>query len=122
MEVKYFGNNGTVGNISASGNTTVTNLAPIKFKDVTPFTSTFDWSLVERWDDYSDLYAVPIYFNYGDYVYDFPTGNLYQNIEAGTHTGKNPATNPTTWSLLTPMKNDFRLDPTSPYQGMGLLP
>ncbi|OAS15259.1 Ig-like domain-containing protein [Paenibacillus oryzisoli] len=116
------GNNGTVGNISASGNTTAANLAPIKFKDVTPFTSTFDWSLVERWDDYSDLYAVPIYFNYGDYVLDFPTGNLYYNIESGTHTGKNPATNPTTWSLLTPMKNDFRLDTTSPYQGLGLLP
>ncbi|CAH1201879.1 hypothetical protein PAECIP111891_01842 [Paenibacillus allorhizoplanae] len=116
------GNNGTLGNITATGNTTNASLAPIKFKDVAPFSSTFDWSLVERWDDYSDLYAVPIYFNYGDYVYDFPTGNLYKNVEAGTHTGKNPATNPATWSLLTPMKEDFRLDATSPYQGTGLLP
>ncbi|MGG1551981.1 Ig-like domain-containing protein [Paenibacillus ferrarius] len=116
------GNNGTAGNVAASGNTTVSGLAPIKFKDVAPFSSSFDWSLVERWDDYSDLYAVPIYFNEGDYVYYFPTGELYKDIEPGTHTGKNPTTNPATWQLQTPMTEDFRLDPTSPYQGIGLQP
>ncbi|WP_164821663.1 Ig-like domain-containing protein [Paenibacillus koleovorans] len=113
------GNNGTSGNITATGNTTNTSLAPIVFEDVT-FPSTFDWSLVERWDDTSSLYGGSIYFDYGDYVYYFPTGALYKNIEAGSHTGKNPTTNPSTWSLQTPMKEDFRLDSTSPYQGIGL--
>ncbi|MGG1514464.1 Ig-like domain-containing protein [Paenibacillus oryzisoli] len=114
------GNNGTTSHISASGNNTLTPAAPILFRDVT-FPADFDWSKVERWDDYSDLYKEPIYFNYGDYVYYFPTGELYECIEPGTHTGKNPTTNPSTWKLLVPMKEDFRLDPASPYQGIGLL-
>lgn len=114
------GNNGTTSNISATDNSTLADAAPILFRDVT-FPVDFDWSKVERWDDYSDLYKEPIYFNYGDYVYYFPTGELYESIEPGTHTGKNPTTNPSTWRLLTPMKEDFRLDPASPYQGIGLL-
>jgi hypothetical protein len=114
------GNNGTTSNITASGNSTLSHAAPILFRDVT-FPADFDWSKVERWDDYSDLYKEPIYFNFGDYIYYFPTGELYECIEPGTHTGKNPLTNPSTWRLLAPMKEDFRLDSASPYQGIGLL-
>lgn len=114
------GDNGTVGNVTATGNTTSSSLAPIVFEDVT-FAAGFDWTRIEIWDDYSDLYAGPIYYNQGDYVYYYPTGELYLCIEVGAHTGKDPTTNPSTWQLVSPMNDDFRLDANSPYQGFGLL-
>lgn len=113
------GNNGTSGNVTATGNTTTT-VDPVVFEDVT-FPADFDWSKVEVWDDYSNLYSGTIYYEYGDYVYYYPTGELYKNIEPGIHTGKNPTTHPATWELQSPMEEDFRLDPASPYQGFGLL-
>ncbi|RED51157.1 Ig-like domain-containing protein [Cohnella lupini] len=114
------GNNGTSGNVTATGNVTAATVAPIVFEDVT-FPTNFDWTKIERWDDYSNLYSVPIYYNQGDYAYYFPTGELYLCIEAGSHTAKNPTTNPSTWQLVPMMTDDFRTDATSPYQGMGLL-
>ena len=67
------------------------------------------------------MYDVPIYFNESDYVYSWPTGELYVCVEPGTHTGKDPAANPSVWRLAARMNDDFRLDPSSPYQGIGLL-
>ncbi len=113
------GNNGTAGNVTASGNVTSANLAPIAFEDV-PFPANFDWAKVERWDDISDYYGGSIYYNEGDYVIYQPTGELYLCIEAGAHTGKNPQTNPSTWQLVTSAADDFRTDSTSPYSGIGL--
>ncbi|WP_135553612.1 Ig-like domain-containing protein [Paenibacillus cymbidii] len=119
------GDNAVTGNVYAAGNSTNLTLAPIVFKDIT-FPANFDWTLVERWDDYSDLYNMPdlsdmhIYYNEGDYVYYQPTDALYVCIEPGTHTGKNPTTNPLTWQLVSPMHDDFRSDATSPYPGIGL--
>lgn len=114
------GNNGTSGNVSASGNVTVADIDPVVFMDDT-FPADFDWSRVEIWDDYSELYGVPIYYQQGDYVYYYETGALYECIQPGTHTGINPTTAPATWRLCSPMTDDFRLDPSSLYQSMGLL-
>jgi uncharacterized protein YjdB len=112
------GNNGTTSHVSASGNATVANIAPVQFSDPN-FPAQFDWSTVELWDDYSQWWDIPIYYQYGDYVYQ--NGNLYKCIQAGTHTGINPSTSPSTWQLQTPMTDDFRLHSSSPYQSMGLL-
>jgi|GEM_PF-633553 len=113
------GNNGTAGNVIASGNVTSTNLAPIEFEDVF-FPANFDWAKIERWGDISNFYGGPIYYNEGDYVIYEPTGALYLCIESGTHTGKNPQTNPATWQLVMSAADDFRTITTSPYQGIGL--
>lgn len=114
------GDNGTVNNVSASGNVRSANLDSIEFNNV-PFPANFDWSKVEMWDDTSQLYGGDIYFSEGDYVIYMPTGEMYVCIEPGTHTGKNPLTHPTTWQLV-PIVDDFQLDANSPYQGIGLLP
>ena len=70
-------------------------------------------------DDPTKTIPEPIYFEYGDYVYY--SGDLYECIQLGSHTGMNPSTSPNTWQLCTPMTDDLRLDPTSPHQEMGLL-
>ncbi|MDR6554864.1 Ig-like domain-containing protein [Paenibacillus qinlingensis] len=111
-------NNGTNSHITASGNTTAATISPVQFKDPN-FPANFDWSLVELWDDYSQWWNIAIYYQFGDYVYQ--NGNLYKCIQAGTHTGINPSTSPSTWQLQTPMTDDFRLHASSPYQSMGLL-
>ncbi|MDR6554862.1 InlB B-repeat-containing protein [Paenibacillus qinlingensis] len=122
------GNNGTTSHVSASGNTTVATIAPVQFRDPN-LPADFDWLLVERWANVSVDKAWPgiaINFQYGDYVYQngkdyaYQNGNWYKNIQAGTHTGKNPLTSPETWQLQTPMTDDFRLHSSSPYQSMGL--
>lgn len=115
------GDNGTSGNVTATGNATLSTVAPIEFEDVT-FPANFDWTRIERWASTSGQYGnAPVYYSQGDYVYYHLTGELYLCIEAGTHTGKNPTTNPLTWQLVPMMTDDFRSASTSPYPGIGLL-
>lgn len=115
------GNNGTVDNVTATGNTTVSSIDPFIFRDTT-FPANFDWRKVEVWHDYSDLYNCPIYYNYGDYAIEFSTGRLFKCILQGTHDARDYSLSSTqAWQLVNPMTDDFRLDSASPRQNMGLL-
>lgn len=111
------GGEGAKDNVIASGNKN-TAIEPIIFMDKT-FPADFDYNRTETWDDYSDLYKVDIYFEKGDLVID--EGIMYECIKEGKHTGMKPSLYPDVWKVRTPMTDDFRLDPRSPYQGLGLI-
>ena len=113
------GNNGTDGNISATGNVNAA-ITPVKFMEPTVPTD-FDWRKIEVWNAYSVLYDAPIFYEYGDYVIEFETEKLYQNIYPATTNGQEfPLTNTQVWKEIPMFTDDYRLDPTSPYQTMGL--
>ena len=54
-------------------------------------------------------------------IYVMHEGNFYLCIEAGTHSGKEPTSNPATWQLLPVPGDDVRLAPGSSHTGVGLL-
>ncbi len=111
--------NGTVGNITASGNSRGT-VDPVTFNDFMGLPADVDYLLIERWSATSSRAGgVPTIYNTGDYV--MHEGNFYLCVEAGTHSGKEPTTNPTTWQLLPLPGDDVRLAPGSAHTGLGLL-
>ncbi|MBO9596202.1 MAG: hypothetical protein J7559_00035, partial [Cohnella sp.] len=112
------GLNGTLKNVSASGNVKEDSIAPVRFMDAT-FPADFDYTKIERWDDYSDTYKQTIYFEKGDYV--LHNGRMYVNIKEGKSTGNEPGQSPDTWQEVAPMTDDLRLTADSPFQGFGLL-
>ena len=111
--------NGTVGNITATGNSRGP-VDPVTFNDFMGLPSDVDYLLVERWTATSSRAGgAPTVYNLGDYV--MHEGNFYLCIEAGTHSGKEPTTHPATWQLLPLPSDDVRLAPGSAHAGMGLI-
>jgi len=111
--------NGVVGNITAAGNRRGL-VSPITFNDFMGLPSHVDYLLIERWCATSSRAGgAPTVYNFGDYVMHL--GNLYLCIEAGTHSGKDPTSNPATWQLLPLPRDDVRLAPDSVHAGVGLL-
>ncbi len=121
---EIFADNGNLGNLYAAGNQMVSSIDPVIFRDTT-FPAGFDYKKVEIWDDYSQLYNVPLYYEYGDCVMmqvgEPGEGQLYECIQPGTNTGQNPTTAAAVWTPAANMTDDLRLDPSSPYQGWGLM-
>ncbi|MFT5042234.1 MAG: hypothetical protein ACI8TX_003216, partial [Hyphomicrobiaceae bacterium] len=111
--------NGTVGNITASGNSRGT-VNPVTFNDFMGLPADVDYLLIERWSATSSRAGgVPTVYNMDDYV--MHEGNFYLCIEVGTHSGKEPTTNPATWQLLPVPGDDVRLAHGSAHTGVGLL-
>ena len=111
--------NGTVGNITATGNSRGT-VNPVTFNDFMGLPADVDYLLIERWSATSSRAGgVPTIYNTGDYV--MHEAELYLCIEAGTHSGKEPPTHPSTWQLLSPPGDDVRLSLGSDHAGVGLL-
>ena len=92
-------------------------VADIVFRD-SGFPADFDYLRLELWTDLS-LHGDPVFYTQGDYVMHL--GRFYENVEAGSHTGKEPGQHPATWQELPLPPDDFRLALSSPYQGIGLL-
>ncbi|MEM9556835.1 MAG: hypothetical protein AAGC60_21425 [Acidobacteriota bacterium] len=78
----------------------------------------FDPLRLETWTDVT-IHGDPVVYTEGDIVSHL--GDLYLNVEPGTHTNKLPPDHPITWQPLPPPADDYRLAPTSPFQGLGLL-
>jgi hypothetical protein len=111
--------NGTVGNVTATGNSRGV-VDPVTFNDFMGLPASIDYLLIERWSATSGLAGgAPTVYSMGDYVMHM--GDLYLCIEAGTHSGKVPTSNPATWQLLSLPGDDVRLAPGSAHKGMGLL-
>ncbi len=111
--------NGTVGNITAMGNSRGT-VNPVTFNDFMGLPADVDYLLIERWSAFSSRAGgAPTLYNMGDYV--MHEGNLYLCIEPGTHSGEEPTTHPATWQLLPVPGDDVRLAPGSAHTGVGLL-
>ncbi|MAB78613.1 MAG: carbohydrate-binding protein [Planctomycetes bacterium] len=111
--------NGTVGNITATGNSRGT-VNPVTFNDFMGLPADVDYLLIERWSATSSRAGgAPTIYNLGDYV--MHEGNLYLCIEAGAHSGKEPAIFPSTWQPLALPGDDVRLAPGSAHAGVGLL-
>lgn len=114
--------NGTSGPVTAEGNTVVDNIEPFLFMDTT-YPQDFDWSKVEYWVEFSELYNIPVYYNYGDYVVEYGVGTLYKCILLGTHDARDyDLSDRDVWEIVsyrTP--DDYRLAPASVRQDMGLL-
>lgn len=103
-------------NVVQTGN--VNNaLPPIEFVD-SGFPADFDYLLLERWTDLT-LNGDPVFYQEGDFVMHGEL--LYECIEPGSHTDKEPSSHPATWVERPLPADDYRLTPTSPYQGIGLL-
>lgn len=103
-------------NVVQSGNSQAT-LPPIAFVD-SGFPADFDYLLVEQWTSLS-INDDPVFYDQGDFVMH---GELfYECVEPGSHTNKEPGVSPATWVERPLPPDDFRLAPSSPYQGMGLL-
>lgn len=103
-------------NVVQSGNLN-TSLPPIEFVD-SGFPAAFDYLRLERWTALS-IHGDPVFYEQGDFVMH---GELfYECIEPGSHTNKEPGANPATWVERPLPPDDFRLTPSSPYQGVGLL-
>lgn len=103
-------------NVVQQGNVNGT-LPPIEFRD-SGFPADFDYLKLEQWTDLS-LHGDPVFYDAGDFVMHL--GLLYECIEAGSHTDKEPGLHPATWSERPLPPDDYRLAPSSPYQGVGLL-
>jgi hypothetical protein len=110
------GANGNVGNYSASGNQNV-SIDNIQFMDTT-FPSNFNYSLLERWTDKSDVYGVTIEYEVGDYV--IHEGLMYTTTQNHGAIGNEPGVS-NKWTLVPWMTDDLRLHANSPFQGFGLL-
>jgi len=111
--------NATVGNITATGNSRGP-VDPVTFNDFMGLPAAVDYLLIERWSATSSRAGgVPTVYNLGDYV--MHEANLYLCIEVGTHSGKEPTTNPSTWQLLPVPGDDVRLARGSAHAGAGLL-
>jgi hypothetical protein len=111
--------NGTVGNITATGNSRGP-VDPVTFHDFMGLPATVDYLLIERWSATSSRAGgAPTVYNMSDYV--MHEANLYLCIEAGAHSGKEPTSNPATWQLLRVPGDDVRLAPGSSHTGIGLL-
>ena len=104
-------------NITTSGNTHESEIAPVVFED-SGFPSDFDPHRLEIWTDL-DRHGQPVYYEQGDMTTH--QGLLYLCIESGSHTGKEPPSFPSTWQLQANPADDVRLAPTSPHQHVGLL-
>jgi hypothetical protein len=111
--------NGTVGNITATGNSR-DSVDPVTFNDFMGLPAEVDYLRIERWSATSSRAGgVPTIYNMGDYV--MHEGNLYLCIEAGSHSGKDPTTSPATWQPLPLPGDDVRLALGSAHTGVGLL-
>ena len=111
--------NGTVGNITATGNSRGP-VEPVTFNDFMGLTADVDYLLVERWSATSSRAGgAPTLYHLGDYV--MHRANLYVCIEPGTHSGKDPTSHPSTWQLMALPGDDVRLAPGSAHAGVGLL-
>jgi len=111
--------NGTVGNITARGNSYGT-VDPVTFNDFMGLPASVDYLLIERWSATSGLAGdAPTIYNLDDYV--MHRGELYLCIEPGAHSGKEPTSHPATWQPLPLPGDDVRLAPGSAHAGMGLL-
>ena len=111
--------NGTVGNVTATGNVRAA-VSPVIFHDFMGLPADVDYLLIERWTSTSGLAGgAPVLYSMGDYV--LHEGNLYLCIEPGNHTAKEPTIHPATWQLLALPGDDVRLAAGSAHAGMGLL-
>ena len=110
--------NGTVGNITATGNSREP-VDPVTFRDFMGLPADVDYLLIERWAATSGLDGdAPTLYHEGDFV--MHRANLYLCIEPGTHSGKDPLNHPSTWQLLPVPGDDVRLTPWSAHAGVGL--
>lgn len=105
------------GNVIQNGNVNGP-VAPVEFRD-SGFPADFDYLRLEVWADTSTITNEPVFYGLGDLVMHL--GELYECIEPGLHTGKEPPLHPETWTPRPLPPDDFRLAPGSPHQGMGLL-
>lgn len=109
--------NKETGNVSVSGTKKVA-LAPPPFRDFLGLPRDLDYRRVELWGAEATLGKKgPITFTKGDYV--MHKGELYELL-AATSTNQPPDTNPSVWKKLPPPPDDVRLEPGSPYEGLGL--
>lgn len=117
---RFAGENGSSGNVVASGNIRGT-VAPVAFNDF-GFPPDFDYLRVEMWTATCGRCpdpSTPVYYPPGDYVMHL--GVMYRNISGSSITGTVPGTAPQIWEDLGYPPDDVRLAPGSPYQSMGLL-
>ncbi len=117
---RFAGENGTAGNVTATGNVRG-SVAPVIFNNF-GFPAGFDYLSVELWTDVCSRCpdpGTPVTYQPGDYVMHL--GTLYRNVSSGPVTGTVPGTNSQVWQSLGFPPDDVRLAPSSPYQGFGLL-
>ncbi len=103
-------------NITDSGNVNEAT-EPLTFAG-SGFPDDFDHFRLELWDA-ETLNGDPLVYEQGDFV--MYGGALFENIEPGTHSGKQPDLHPDTWRPRPLPPDDLRLAPSSPYAGIGLL-
>lgn len=103
-------------NVTATGNVNEAT-EPLEFAG-SGFPANFDHFRLELWDAETSN-GDPLVYEQGDFV--MYLGALYENIEPGTHSGKQPDLHPDTWRPRPLPPDDLRLAPHSPYSGVGLL-
>lgn len=117
---RFAGENGTSGNVVATGNTRGV-VAPVAFNNF-GFPPEFDYLRVELWTATCGRCtdpSTPVSYPPGDYV--MHQGVMYRNVSGAPVTGTVPGTDPAVWEDLGFPPDDVRLAPGSPYQGLGLL-
>ena len=109
--------NKETGNVKVSGTVKAT-LPPPPFRDFMGLPRDVDYRRIELWGAAATLGKKgPIAYAKGDYV--LYQGELYQ-LEAATSTNQKPTEHPEAWKHLPLPADDVRLEPGSPYEGLGL--